>query len=137
MADSKETAKNLKNIPNVKLSGTTFNSAHLDNFLKTEYGEKMGNIANFSKDERMPEKQPQDNALSNVRYFLLPVLAHHSSQCPEMRERKPIIAPRCSHCHWLVMRKVINFNTQRSLYQHMTLLNCKWRVIKNHRTIKN
>ncbi len=137
MADSKETAKNLKNIPNVKLSGTTFNSAHLDNFLKTEYGEKMGNIANLSKDERLPDKQPQDNALSNVRYCLLPVRAPHSSQSPEMKERKQITAPRCFPYSWLGTRKAINSNTLRSHCLHMTPPSCKWQAIRSLRTTKS
>ena len=137
MADSNDTAKNLKNIPNVKLSGTTFNSAHLDNFLKTEYGEKMGNIANFSKEEKLPEKPPQDNALSNVRYISLLVRAHHSLQYPEMKGRRPTITqPRCP-CHWPGIPRLINFNSLRSHCPNIIRLNCKWRMTRSHKTIKS
>lgn len=64
MDDCFKLAKNFKNLPNIKLSGQTFNSVHLESFLKSDYGQQLGN--NTHKQDTHQDIPKTDS--SNLRF---------------------------------------------------------------------
>ena len=58
-------ATKLLNQPNAKLAGTTFNSTHLDNFLKTENGLRQIKMKDIPQNMDIPKNS--NHSFSNVR----------------------------------------------------------------------